>query len=185
MIIQTPNPILTQKSKTVLKIDKKIKTIIDELKKTLTTTRNPRGVGLAAPQIGINLKIFVTRPKSQDKIKTFINPEIISRSKNLVEISRENKGKSAKDEKKLEGCLSIDNVWGHLKRADRVTLKYLDEKGIQHEEEFTGFMATIVQHETDHLEGILFTQRVLEQKEKLYHIETDDKGKEKLVEIKI
>jgi len=61
----------------------------------------------------------------------------------------------------------------------------MDEKGEIKEETFSGFIATIVQHETDHLDGILFTKRVLEQNEKIYSIEEDDKGKETLVEIKI
>ena len=61
----------------------------------------------------------------------------------------------------------------------------MDMNGIMQEKEFGGFMATIIQHETDHLNGILFTQRVLEQKQKLYQIEEDEKGEEKLVEIEI
>lgn len=185
MIVQTPNPVLTQKTKPVGKIDKKINQIIDRMKKTLISTRNPRGVGLAAPQIGKNLAIFITRPRNDSPIRVFINPRIISHSNDLAEINREEKSTEAKDEKKLEGCLSIDNIWGHLKRPSQVKLEYMDLDGQIRRENFTGFMATIVQHETDHLSGILFTQRVLEQKEKLYKIEEDKDGKEKLVEIEI
>lgn len=186
MIIQVPNPVLSTPVKRIGKIDRRILLIIDRMKKILVATENPKGVGLAAPQIGISLALFITRPKENSPIMAFINPEITWRSENLSEIIREEIDKhSIKHEKKLEGCLSIDNVWGHLKRASKVKLRYTNIKGITNEEEFSGFMATIIQHETDHLNGILFTQRVLEQKEKLYHIEEDEYGKEKLVEIEI
>ena len=61
----------------------------------------------------------------------------------------------------------------------------MDMQGCIHEEDFEGFMATIIQHETDHLNGILFTKRVMEQKEKLYNIEENEKGEERLVEIEL
>ena len=88
-------------------------------------------------------------------------------------------------ENKLEGCLSIPKIWGKVKRAKTLTLQYRDEKGTVHKEEFSGFIATIIQHETDHTNGILFTQRVLEQKEKLYETGKDEEGKEVLEEITI
>lgn len=160
--------------------------IISKMKKTLTDTRSPKGVGLAAPQIGIPLRIFITRPREDSTIEVFINPELISKSKELKAVEREDDGKpSLRKDKKLEGCLSIPNVWGYLLRSRRVKIKFLDVTGKAIEREYTGFMATIVQHETDHLDGILFTQRVLEQKQKLYRIEKDEDGKEKLVEIEI
>ena len=173
MIIQTPDPVLTTPARKVLKIDSKILAVISEMKKTLLDAHAPRGVGLAAPQIGIPLRVF-------------INPEVIWQSPHLAEIARPEGGmKSLKKDKKLEGCLSVHNVWGYLKRPSRVKLKYMDMNGVAQEKEFTGFMATIVQHETDHLNGILFTRRVMEQHEKLYSIEEDGEGGEKLVEIEI
>ena len=84
---------------------------------------------------------------------------------------------------KLEGCLSIPKIWGKIKRAKTLTLRFQDEQGREHEEQFTGFLATIIQHETDHTNGILFTQRVLEQKSKMYQTGKDDDGKEILEEI--
>lgn len=186
MIVQTPNPVLITPTQKVNKIDKTIREIVSLMKKTLTDSDNPKGVGLAAPQIGIPLSIFITRPKETSTMEVFINPEITWRSKNLAEINREKSSKpSIKKDRKLEGCLSINNVWGHLRRPDKVRLKYMNMEGAWEENEFSGFMATIIQHETDHLSGILFTQRVLEQKEKLYKIEEDEKEKEKLVEIEI
>lgn len=186
MIVQTPDPVLTTPSRKVLKIDAKILVVIAEMKRTLLFAHHPRGVGLAAPQIGIPLRIFITKPFEKASIDVFINPEIIWQSSHLSEIERPEDGeKSLKREKKLEGCLSVNNVWGYLKRPDRVKLKYMDMSGVTEEKEFTGFMATIVQHETDHLNGILFTRRVMEQHEKLYSIEEDGEGGEKLVEIEI
>jgi peptide deformylase len=187
MIVKVPNPVLTNPSKPVTKIDKKILGIVSVMKQTLIKTENPKGVGLAAPQIGIPLRIFITRPTENTPIGVFINPEIIWKSQDLAEIERPaDKSKPTKRrDKKLEGCLSIPEVWGYLKRARKLRLRFTDLDGKIYEEDFEGFMATIIQHETDHLNGILFTHRVLEQQEKLYRIEEDEEGKEKLVEIEI
>lgn len=185
MIITVPNSVLISPAKKIKKIDKKIVQIVDELKKKLIETNNPKGVGLAAPQIGISLCMFVTRPKETSPIHVFLNPEIIWKSEELSEIQREQGEKSLRAEKKLEGCLSIPNIWGYLKRPAKVKLKYMDMHEKWHEEDFDGFMATIVQHETDHLNGILFTQRVLGQSGKLYRIEKNEKGEEELVEVEL
>lgn len=186
MIVTVPNKVLTSPAKKVGKIDKKVKQVIDQMKKDLVNHDNPKGVGLAAPQIGVNLRIFITKPTEASPIEVFINPQIIESSQDLGEIERPNEGRiSIRRDKKLEGCLSIPNVWGYLKRPKKVTLRYLDENGKNQEREFTGFKATIVQHETDHINGVLFTQRVLEQKQKLYRIEEDNKGDEELIEIRI
>lgn len=185
MIVTTPNPVLTAPAKPVTKIDKKIREIIGYMKKTLIETDNPKGVGLAAPQIGVPLRIFVTRPADDSPIDVFINPEILWRSPKMSEIQRPKSKLSIRKEKKLEGCLSIPNIWGYLKRPSKVRLRYQDESGKTKTGEFKGFMATIIQHETDHVNGILFTQRVLEQKSKLYRIEEEDEGEEKLIEVEI
>lgn len=186
MIVKIPNPVLTSPAKEVRQIDKKILSVVDTMKKTLVNADKPKGVGLAAPQIGVDLKIFITRPTQKSKIEVFLNPEIIYKSTDLAEISRiENEKGSPHHDRKLEGCLSIPNVWGYLKRPSRVILRYLALDGKIKEQEFSGFLSTIVQHETDHINGILFTQRVLEQKQKLYKIELNQDGEEKLVEINI
>ena len=187
MIVHVPDPVLTLPSKTIGQIDKKILDVVSQMKRTLIEKDNPKGVGLAAVQIGIPLKIFIAKPEENSEMDVFINPEIIEYSKNLAEIERPTSTKvtTGKPEKKLEGCLSIPYVWGYLKRPKTVKLKYLDINGQTQTKVFSGFMATIVQHETDHLNGILFTQRVLEQKQKLYRIEDDEKGEEKLIELEI
>lgn len=176
-IVHTPDDVLTKPAKPVTRFDKKLADIVDQMKQTLVSTRNPKGVGLAAPQIGIPLRIFITRPDAKTQVRVFINPEIISRSQILHEIK--------KDDNRLEGCLSIPHVWGYVDRSDKVTLKYQDIMGKTYEEEITGFLATIVQHETDHVNGILFTHRVLEQQNKMYHDKRDKDGKEILEEIRL
>lgn len=177
-IVCAPNNVLTSESQTVTVFDKRLEALIGEMKITLLGTKNPKGVGLAAPQIGLSLRIFITRPKEESKIRVFINPEIINRSDDETDGVPER-------ENKLEGCLSIPKIWGEVKRARTLSLRYQDEKGNIHKEKFSGFIATIIQHETDHINGILFTQRVLEQKGKLYQTGKDEEGKEVLEEITI
>lgn len=175
-IVYVPHEVLTTPAKTVVGFDKKLASLVSDLKETLIATRNPKGVGLAAPQIGESWRVFITRPKEQDQIRVFINPEIIQTSPEQTD------GIPQRDNK-LEGCLSIPKIWGRVKRASALTLKYQDETGAIREEKFKGFLATIIQHETDHINGILYTHRVLEQKGKLYQAGRDDKGKEILEEI--
>lgn len=177
-IVIIPHHALSTPANTITVFDKKLQRIIDEMKEALIATVNPKGVGLAAPQVGLSLRLFITKPKSTSAIRVFINPEIISTSDNQTESVPER-------DNKMEGCLSIPNVWGQVARNETLTLRFHDEKGNSHEEQFSGFLATIIQHETDHVNGILFTQRVLEQKGKLYQVETDEDGKEVLEEIKI
>lgn len=160
-ILSAKEPTLRQSSKPVEKIDKKIIQIVNDLKNTLALQKDPEGVGLAAPQIGKNLRIFVA---SYGKISfAAINPEVISQSTKLSEVS-ENK------DQLMEGCLSLPHYYGPLRRSSSVTLKYQTPEGREKVEEFTGFMAQIVQHELDHLEGILFVDKLLEQKESLYKL---------------
>ncbi len=175
-IVNVPNVVLTTPAKTVVVFDKSLLKLVDEMKASLRATVKPKGVGLAAPQIGESWRVFITRPKETDPIRVFINPEITKRSENLTE------GVPERDNK-LEGCLSIPQIWGRVQRATHITLRYQDETGGIHEEAFTGFLATIIQHETDHTNGILYTHRVLEQKGKLYQTAKDENGKEVLEEL--
>ncbi|EKD64680.1 MAG: Formylmethionine deformylase [uncultured bacterium] len=177
-IVHVPNAVLTTPSKTVTSFDKRLAQLISDMKKILLGASNPKGVGLAAPQIGENWRIFITKPWERSRIRVFINPEIIKSS-----IERTD-GVPGRDNK-FEGCLSILKIWGKVKRIATISLRYYDQKGQKHEEEFKGFLATIIQHETDHTNGILFTQRVLEQKGKLYQTDKDKEGKEILEEISI
>lgn len=177
-IIHVPHTVLTSPAKTVTLFDKRLIKLLDDMKATLRATKNPKGVGLAAPQVAEPWRIFLTRPRESDPIRIFINPEIIKKSEKHTD------GIPERDNK-LEGCLSIPKIWGIVHRAETVTLRYQDEHGAVHTEQFTGFLATIIQHETDHTNGILYTQRVLEQQGKLYQPARDEQGKEILEEITI
>lgn len=189
-IVTTPNKVLLDTAKPVAKFDGKLKTILKEMEKTLLATVDPIGVGLAAPQVGLSLRIFQIHPSETSKVMSFINPVFESTSEEeevphlLGRNEKPNKPKSSKN-KLLEGCLSIPNIWGNVARKKEATLTWQDEEGKRHTEIFTGFPAIIVQHEMDHLNGILFTKHVMEQGEKLYKSHKDEKNDDIFDEIKI
>lgn len=176
-IITTPNPILWQKSKPVKKIDKKIKKLVVDLTDTAKAAKEPKGVGLSAIQIGKLVRIFVIK-KGKDFIP-LINPEITWRSKKTFSQVLE------KEKQFLEGCLSVPGYYGFVDRPSAVKLKWQDLKGKTHQEKFEGKQSAYVQHELDHLNGILFVERILEQKGKLYKLEKDSQGEETLVEVEL
>lgn len=174
---------LREKSKPVEKADKKLLALIKDLEGTLLAQNDPEGVGLAAPQIGVNLRVFVMRHRG--KIIPVINPEILSMSEktNEPEKSAKREAHSAQKGKGyvMEGCLSLPHYYGPVQRAWEVKLKYqVLELGIENwkleikTKSFKGFPAQIIQHEVDHLDGKIFVDRLLEQKRKLYEM----KGKE-------
>lgn len=190
-IVQTPNPALSQSAKQVSKIDKNVLKLIDQMNQTLEAAKDPIGVGLASPQVGINLQIFVTKLTSKSPIQVFINPKIIQKTEISHLTTSNNREqqlnaslKKSKDTK-LEGCLSLPNIWGEVKRAPSIKISYSNENGKEFSKEFSGFMATIIQHEMDHLQGILFPKRVLEQKGTLYKSHKDQKGEDVFEEIEI
>lgn len=186
-IAKAPQPILSQKAQTVEKISTKILKIIEEMKATLLKQANPKGVGLAAPQIGYPLRIFITKPTPKSPFSVFINPEIIEESKEFfAEMPKRPNPPPESGGQPLEGCLSLPGIWGRVARHKSLKLHYQTPEGKIHEGKFAGFLAVIIQHEMDHLEGRLFTQRVLEQKGKLYRITgKDKKGKNIWKEIEI
>lgn len=112
------------------------------------------GVGLAAPQVGKNIRVFVVDGNAFEEMdpsckgfrKAFINAHILERSGD--EISRN------------EGCLSIPGIHEDVKRKNKIRIAYRDENGEQQEEEYEGIKAWIIQHEYDHLDGILFTDHL-------------------------
>lgn len=179
-IVQAPHPALSQTAKKITRFDKALQTLIKEMTYTLEHTTDPEGVGLAAPQVAESLQLFIVKESPKDVLKVFINPEILELSQEMYPINDEKpvKKKSAKKDSgvKLEGCLSLKDIWGIVHRSATVKLRYQDESGKEHIEIFKGFLATIIQHECDHLQGILFPKRVLEQKEKLYKATTEKDG---------
>lgn len=204
-IITAPNPVLSNiakpvpikprfnrgKSRHVSKVDSSVQELVEEMKKTLTATVDPKGVGLAAPQVGRSLRIFIAKPTSKSKIHVFINPKIILKNKISHLITDNDRRKMLNEnpkklqETKLEGCLSLPNIWGKVERGSSVKIFYMDGQGKNHTKEFTGFISTIIQHEMDHLNGILFPKKVLEQKGILYKSSKNEKGEDIFGEIEI
>ncbi len=182
-IITAPNEILSKVAEPIKKIDAPLLEMIEKMKKTLLGTKDPQGVGLAAPQVSRSLQIFIAKPTDNAPFLVCINSRISILSKELVPLKRP-KG-SKKKPHKLEGCLSLPNIWGTVLRSPKVSVEYLDEQGKFHKRIFTGFLATIVQHEMDHLDGILFPKRVLEQKGKLFKSHKNAKGEDEFEEIEI
>lgn len=178
-ILRSGDPKLREISKPVLTIDNKTKAIIADLKNTLAAQKDPEGVGLAAPQIGKNIRIFVASYKAGGAGKSFfrvvINPEIIESS------FKKNPKKKSRTLRLYEGCLSLPNYYGPLKRAGYIKLKYLDENGKEVVETIRGFPAQIILHEIDHLNGVLFIDHLLKQKKSLYRLNGDKWEKVELI----
>lgn len=135
--------VLRKKSLPVEKVDKKIQQILNDMAETMYAA--PNGGGLAACQIGI-LKRLVVADMGQGLLK-LVNPQIIKSEGKQIDI---------------EGCLSIPNTWGKVKRPSRVQVQAWDENGDEIIVTATGPMAKCLCHEIDHLEGILFTDKVIE-----------------------
>lgn len=189
-IVAAPHSALSTHAQPVKKIDKGVLKLIAEMKKTLASVHDIIGVGLAAPQVGRSLQLFLMKPTPSSKIKVVINPVIVAQNQaeSYPEISVNqptNPRKSVRKRKTLEGCLSLKNIWGQVSRKPVITVSYMDEHGKTHTETFKGFEATIVQHEIDHLQGILFPKHTLEQKGKLYKSHKNEKGQDVFDEIEI
>lgn len=179
-ILTARDPHLRVVSRQVQKIDKKVLKLICDLEDILLVQKDPEGVGLAAPQIGVSLRVFIVRHKG--KIIPVINPEIVKLSqKSNDPPSRkvtEGHGHEENGEYIMEGCLSLPHYYGPVKRSWELTLKYDTpklENGVcrlqTQTEKFSGFIAQIIQHEVDHLNGKIFVDRLLEQKRSLYQLE--------------
>jgi peptide deformylase len=160
-IVGTKDPILRQKAKPVKTIDKKIASLISDMRETLEVQLEPEGVGLAAPQVGKSLRLFVV---NYEKLKrVVINPSIVS-------VSRQKSLTSTKKDDILEGCLSLPNYYSPIKRATSITISYTNEKGENIVETFNGFDSQIIQHELEHLDGILFVDKVISEKLPIYKL---------------
>lgn len=166
---------LRKKAKPVKKFDAKLAGLVENMIETIAKGKR-LGVGLSAPQIGKSIKLFICFDKEVKSPLVFVNPTITFKSKALT-------NDPAVEDAALEGCLSVPEIYGLVKRSKTIKIKWQDLKGKIQEKEFSDFFSTVVQHEYDHLEGILFTDRVKEQGGKLYKLEKTEE-KEELVEIK-
>lgn len=159
-IAKVGDPILRQSAQLVTDVrDDNIQQLIDAL---LTTSINANGVGIAAPQVSRSYRLFVVcshpNPRYPDapwmEPTVMINPRLISHSQEVV--------------KGWEGCLSVRGIRGWVPRYQAIAVEYLDRHGKLHYAEFTDFVARIFQHELDHLNGILFIDRIENQEDLVY-----------------
>jgi peptide deformylase len=146
-----PDPVLRQKAKKVTKIDKSIQKLIDDMIDTLRADTNR--AGLAAPQVGVLLRIAVIEVPEQELI-ILVNPEIIKKEgERIVQ----------------EGCLSIPGYFGEIKRAETVKVKAQDRYGKQFRLKAEGFLAQALEQEIEHLDGILYIDHI-ESRENLFEV---------------
>jgi peptide deformylase len=141
-ILTVPNPILKQKSAPVAHVDGALRALMDDMLETMYAAP---GIGLAAVQIGEPVRIIVmdlAREGEEPQPRHFINPEILWSSDEIMANE--------------EGCLSVPEIYDEVDRPSRVRLKYLNYAGETVEEEAEGLYAVCIQHEMDHLEGVLF-----------------------------
>lgn len=145
-IIVAPDPRLKKKAQTVKAVDASVAKLMDDM---LDTMYEAPGVGLAAPQIGVLKRVIVVDPARDDEKPQplkMANPEILWASDETKEYE--------------EGCLSLPEEYDLVQRPDRIKVRYLDEKNKQQELDAEGFLAVVIQHEMDHLEGVLFVDHI-------------------------
>jgi len=164
-IVAYGDPVLRKEAEAVSKDYPRLKEIIDNMWETMY---NAAGVGLAAPQVGLPIRMFMvdTEPFSEDPEyseeeqkelagfkQTFINAEVVEETGDEWAFN--------------EGCLSIPNVREDVFRPEKVTISYQDENFVAHTNTFDGLIARVIQHEYDHIEGILFTDKISSLKKRL------------------
>ena len=160
-IVQKGNKVLGKISKEVdlsSGVPQKIQDLIKSMQEVLKDI--PDGVALAAPQVGELIRLFVISPRAFEYMD-----ESLSEKQNLVFINPIIKKKSFDKKKMEEGCLSVRGWYGHVKRSTRATIEAYDESGHKIEIEGVGLLAQIFQHETDHLDGVLFDSKAKNLKE--------------------
>lgn len=149
-IVEIPDPRLRLVSKPVDEVDDGVRQFVADMFDTMYAAN---GIGLAAIQVGVDQRILVIDLQAEDEEgkpirapKAYINPEILSASDELSTYN--------------EGCLSIPDQYAEVRRPARCRVRWLDETGASHEEELDGLLATCMQHEIDHLNGVLFIDHV-------------------------
>lgn len=144
IVRQTGDEILRKKSKEVTELTERLKELISDMKDTMNKLE---GVGLAAVQVGILKRIIICKPEEDKEPIVLINPVIIKKSEEV--------------EEDLEGCLSVDGYRGSVMRPKDIVVKAKDENMNDIEFDAEGFFARIICHEVDHLEGVLYTDKVV------------------------
>ena len=161
-----PDGKIREKSQEVAAFDESLRKLIADLIDTAIAQTDPPALGLAAPQINVFKRVFIARIRN--KFKPFVNPRITKYSKVQTAL--------------LEGCFSISGIYGQVTRPAEITVEAQDKRGKRMVSTYKGVAAKIIQHELDHLKGILFIDHVHEQNGKLFRIEKGQDGKEQMVE---
>ena len=138
------DPVLRKKARAIGQVDSKLSGLIEDM---IETMYDADGVGLAAPQVGILKRVIVIDLYDETGVKVLVNPEIIDQEG---------------EQEEVEGCLSLPGKAGVVIRPARVVVKALNENGEEFIIEGTGLLARALCHEIDHLEGVLFTDKVIE-----------------------
>jgi len=145
----TENPILRQMADPVENFDDDLRELVANMEETMhhpDPVTGIAGVGIAAPQVGISRRVMLITlgvdTKKSQKVMVMINPEIIERSRETVRLE--------------EGCLSLPNIFENVIRPKRIQARWQDLNGLWHEKKFGGWEAREIQHESDHLDGVLF-----------------------------
>lgn len=146
-ILRYPDPLLSRPAEPVPKVDEGVRTLVYEMMETM---RAGQGVGLAAPQVGKLLRICIVdiwwpETGSEDQTLVFINPE---------------KLEADGSQRALEGCLSIPGVFEHVTRAERIKVRAMNLEGESFVLDADGFLAVAIQHEMDHLDGVILLDRL-------------------------
>lgn len=155
-ILEYGEPVLRKKARAVRKITKRHKELAEEM---METVKEAPALGLAAPQVGVSERIIVARVEDKDYI--LVNPRIVHRSGSQVDV---------------EGCLSLPGLQGEVRRFEKVVVRALNLRGEPVQVEATGLLSRVLQHEIDHLNGILFIDRVLP--ETLHWVIEDEEAEE-------
>ena len=145
------SPVLREEAKDIAKDFPELKALVEDMFETMYAAE---GVGLAAPQIGKAIRMFVVDvsgfakhdPKAAGYKRVFINPEIYEESEEDILMN--------------EGCLSVPGIHEDVYRPESIRIRYFDEDFVEHDEEIDGWRARAVQHEYDHIEGIVFTDHL-------------------------
>ena len=144
-VVTYPNKILKQIAKPVTEFNEELHTLLDNM---FDTMYHKQGIGLAAPQVGISLRLYILDngvDKDEPEKMEIINPEFILKEGEIIE---------------SEGCLSLPGEYAYVQRYEHVVVKYNDRFGNSHTVDATDRLARILQHEYDHLEGIVFIDRL-------------------------
>jgi peptide deformylase len=177
-VVGTPLPIVAYGSAVLKKRAKEIQKghpgLVQLIADMYATLHDAQGVGLAAPQVNEGIRLFVTDGKGYEKEepglkdfrKVFINPAIVEESGQAWPFN--------------EGCLSIPGIREDVNRKPRLRIRYVDENWMPHEETYEGIAARIIQHEYDHIEGVLFTDRLSAFRKRLLKGKLDDIAKGKV-----